>query len=128
MSQQVNRAGYITRHWRGEFGLAYAWWVNGLLVALALAIMKEGLTQYFEANAGKIPLGTVLTVFFFYLALIVVVCVWQAVGAWRSAGQHVARGGKRFWAVFAKIFIVIATLRSIVEILKALAEIIPLLN
>jgi hypothetical protein len=128
MSQQVNKAGYIVRHWRGEFGLAYAWWVNGLLMALALAIIREGLNQYFEANAGQLSLGTVLTLLFSYLAFAVVVCVWQAVGTWRSASQHVARGGKRFWSVLAKIFIVIATLRTIVTILKTLTEIIPLLN
>src|SRR5262249_61684710 len=44
------------------------------------------------------------------------VTVWQFVGIWRSASRHTGRGGRRGWAIAAKIAVVLGALRSIVDL------------
>jgi hypothetical protein len=39
--------------------------------------------------------------------------VWQIVGVWRAAGQHRARGGRRFWAIIARIAVVVSALQAL---------------
>jgi hypothetical protein len=39
--------------------------------------------------------------------------VWQIVGTWRSAANHVQRGGLKAWAVLAQISLVFCTLRLV---------------
>jgi hypothetical protein len=59
-----------------------------------------------------------------YLALIaflagIVTTVWSMVGTWRSAGKHVARGGRLFWAIAARSALALSLLHNLVNVIAA---------
>lgn len=99
-------SAYFIRHWRGDFGLGYSFWINTCLIGAALFIAAAGLV----AGAGLLEtpppvssgrrsaqisasLGLHLSVVG-YIALL----IWQSVGTWRAAQAHAARTGRRLWA------------------------------
>ena len=71
---------FIHKHWCGEYSLARAYWVNGVLIGL-LASMLAGVV-----GAGLEDLGgdreSILPVIYF---LGIVLGIWQTVGIFRSA-------------------------------------------
>jgi hypothetical protein len=42
--------------------------------------------------------------------------IWQLVGIWRSASHHVLRGGRKFWSIAAKVVVVLAVLRLLIDL------------
>ncbi len=102
--------GFIARHWRGEYALAFSVWVNFagvnalingtilLLIAPATDRLDSALTLF------------VLSVLFWGLRVVLV--AWQLVGIWRSAGNSIARRKAAHrtyvWAVVARVWVVLA--------------------
>jgi hypothetical protein len=109
----------IVKHWRGDYSLAVSYWVFGflfnvafLLSLAAVAILVEELQLLSDGTNPKIfYIGVLL-----FFCLIPVITIWQLVGIWRSAGFHVQRGGKRFWAGLVQIFVVLGVLSNIGEL------------
>jgi hypothetical protein len=103
VSQATASGSYFSRHWRGALSLGQSYWVNGALIAILCRITWiAGITAIRIGLPGGGP-GQALPALIL-LAILVAVYVWQVVGIWRSAGHHVARGGKKFWAIVARIF------------------------
>jgi hypothetical protein len=104
-------ANYLVRHWRGALSLPVSYWVNGVLLTVALSItFKAVAAADFLWRLGTIAVG------WWMLGVVVVVSgctTWQLVGIWRSANRHRARGGSSGWATAAKVMVVLNTLRSI---------------
>ena len=77
---KIDMNDFIFKHWSGEYSLARAYWVNGVLIGF-LAYMFA-----IVAGAGLESLGedreSILPVIYFFL---IVVNVWQTVGIFRSA-------------------------------------------
>ena len=89
---------YFTRHWQGQYPLLTSFWFNyiavGLLFLLLLRIYPEML------------LTSTLHALYIYIAVYCItltVVIWQVVGLWRAADNHIRRAGKKFWAQTAKI-------------------------
>jgi uncharacterized protein DUF4339 len=106
-------AGIIARHWRGELTLAQAYWGAGFL----LTIVAVGLSRLFgewldRANLAPTPLGVLLVGHLTFLSALV---VWQIVGIWRAAGNHMRTTGRRTWAVLARVAVVAGALRGLVD-------------
>jgi hypothetical protein len=100
---------YIVRHWRGDLSLPVSYWVNGLLVTIAVvatfsAVAKFHVHEFFGGRfVGLVMLLAVATAF--------ALSIWQATGIWRSARKHVSRGGRGGWAVAAQIAVVLGVIR-----------------
>jgi hypothetical protein len=102
--------GYLARHWRGELPLVNSYWVNLVLLA---SVAPAVLLQVFSLVAGeRLPLRAVATVFVLYVLAALALWLWGVVGVWRSAGQHVARGGLASWALVAKVAVVMGALST----------------
>lgn len=103
------RRGWIRRHWRGELRLGRSYWVNTILLS---ALVLGGLlwletargTLESDREIGPLAYALVLTALAGFRALL---ALWQAVGVWRSASRHPARGGRRLWAALAKLAVVL---------------------
>ena len=76
---------YILRHWCGEMGLIWSFWVN--LVALRLAL--TALQWLIAPPSGADPILTLPLAFLAH----VIVFVWQVVGTLRAAEADIKGGG-----------------------------------
>ncbi len=105
------RSNYIARHWRGDFYLAHAYWVNNCLVGFLWFVAIAAISASgFSKSLGIRGSG--------WWALVVLVgsfaiSVWAAVGVWHSAEHHVSRGGRPGWATTAKVVVALGLLRLV---------------
>ncbi|MBI3884511.1 MAG: hypothetical protein HY302_02095 [Opitutae bacterium] len=84
------RRNYFLRHWRGEFSLGHAVWIN--LVCLNLPwLLAVRLAMWFAASFG---LAAVMAVQLVSVVLFHGFVLWQVVGVARSAWAHLRRGGR----------------------------------
>jgi hypothetical protein len=60
-------------------------------------------------------MGALLVLIF---PLTITLIVWQCVGTWRSAQNHVSRGGRRGWAIAAQVAIILGTVRVFGECIQ----------
>ena len=107
---------YLRRHWRGDLSLARSYWINGALLSIALGIVIVVVASI--TNAEYAP-GRTLAVVAAIWIVTVVVLIWQFVGTWRSASRHRSRGGRRLWAITAKVFLVFGVLQFLGQFLSA---------
>ncbi|MGO8854368.1 MAG: GYF domain-containing protein [Steroidobacteraceae bacterium] len=105
-----SRANYLVRQWRGDFSLPVSYWVNGALVTLAIIPALTAINNSKLSDRLGIY-GTGLWILF-VLGFVAALTVWQAIGTWRSAEKHVARGGSAGWAVTARVMIVLGTIQA----------------
>src|SRR5260221_6578257 len=97
---------YFARHWRGELSLGVSYWVNGVLAQVIVAAAANSFGSLGDAASLKsVAIGCV-SFYVFSLA----VSVWQIVGTWRSASNHVERGGQVCWAGTAKVVLALSAL------------------
>lgn len=103
---QLGRSNYILRHWRGELPLVISYWTNFVLLGAVAGVagrlmtgagLFEGQAYYAVAIAITAMVGGSL-----------LLAAWQIVGTWRSSDRHVSRGGRRGWAMAAKVVMVIS--------------------
>lgn len=98
---------YVARHWRGEMSLARSFWVNFILLSLALGLIflapiESSITRWPQPVAGGIVA---------LYAFSIPIAVWRGVGTWRSA-QVRAASGRPFWARAAQLVIGVDVLLS----------------
>jgi hypothetical protein len=112
---------FITRHWRGQYSLGVAYWVVGILSNLA-AIIAILLASEFMLTA--VPFAP-LAIFIFFLLVwtwLILLAVWQTVGIWRSATrrriERHAAGKRAFWAVAAKVAVVLGLVQLATLLVK----------
>lgn len=103
---------YFARHWLGQLSLPVSYWVN---VWGATAVCA-GLMLAARALLDDISLQAASAAFLISTLLLLVVGCWSAVGAWRSAGYHVARGGRAVWAVVVQFLVVIGAVGTVTNV------------
>jgi hypothetical protein len=115
LTEQPKRRNYVLRHWRGELSLPVAYWVNGLLVLVVTSLVTFAFTALMQGGyaAPGAPAAALLLGFF---VLLTSLSAWQMVGIWRSATRHAAKGSA-FWAVVAKVIVIIGAVRVAVEMI-----------
>ena len=123
-AQPSGRSNYVARHWRGDFSLAWSFWVNGVLIGIAyqIAMVLLAVGGLFFLY-GSLSIRSLLVIVLVAIVMGPILTVWQNVGAWRSASLHEARGGRRVWAVVVKILIVIWTLVFIASLIAAIMDV-----
>jgi hypothetical protein len=117
-------ANFILRHWRGQLSLAVSYWVIGFLLTFVVLVFARAFGDALEIlQPGLVPLGLLLSTFFLFLSA---VTIWQLVGVWRSAGNHITSSGRRLWGTIARVAVIIGALRGggdfVQTILPMLAE------
>lgn len=103
----------IKEHWQGDYSLDFAYWVIGVGVTLLLSLLIfliDKLLTILSINANFY--GGLLIAF---CGFILLVTLWQLVGIWRSARYHTSRGGRARWANAARIMVVIAAVRAVID-------------
>jgi hypothetical protein len=100
------RSGYIAAHWKGELSLAESYWLNGVLLGLAMVVLESALLAWMKSSHPS--LTSVLVIAASYGVARLVMSVWQVVGILRSA----ALSGSR-WAVVVNILMVLAILAAL---------------
>ena len=103
--------GYILGHWRGEFNLAMAFWVNNVLISACIYYVGS-LYNAEQLISPSHPLGqlrgeTAIQLFTYLIA------PWQLVGLWRSATRHIQQTARTFWARCAKVAVVVTVVFSL---------------
>ena len=93
---QESEPNFIVRHWRGDYPLGQAFWAHTVVIPGVLFV----LTAQSFYSAGTSSHGSLVLPFILFAALIVV-SVWAMGGTWKSATQHVARGGQAVWKNWA---------------------------
>lgn len=116
------RRNYLVRHWRGEFPLVHAFWVNEVLISLLCLLATTPL--YFLIVRHPPTPATLLLLGVPFMALALAVTVWQAVGVWRSARHHRARGGKHRWVTVVRVLVIIGAVQTV----YALLDVVPAFN
>jgi len=99
---------YLLLHWRGDLPLGHSYWINGALVTGAFAGFGVLLASHAE-NMFGLRIATGVLLLFYVTSLFVT--VWQFTGIWHSSSKHVDKGGTKFWAVVAKLMVVLAVIR-----------------
>ena len=81
---------YLSRHWRGELPLAQAYWIDAVVVNLAVRLLL-----YLFASFGvqRLPISWVLTLTPLFWICLPALVVWQVVGIARSAGRYAKETG-----------------------------------
>jgi hypothetical protein len=105
--------GFIRTHWRGELTLAQAYWG----VAFLLTLVAVGLSNAFGAWLGQAdlsPVGTGIALVSF-LTFLCVMSIWQLVGVWRAAGNHMESTGRKAWATLARLAVLLGAIRAVVD-------------
>jgi len=103
------RGNYFARHWRGELSLGTSYWLNGALLGNAVPLILVGLALGNQADDSS-DLRVTASLQLSAIVMSLIAYLWSAVGIWRSAGHHVARGGRAGWASAAKVMLVLGTL------------------
>jgi hypothetical protein len=118
-SDQTHR-NYFVRHWHGDLSLAVSFWINGFLLGLVLIAVALVPIIYLERNPQDANL-TILALGVLFIVAGIILGIWQLVGIWRSASHHVLRGGRKFWSIAAKVVVVLASLRMLIDVKDILA-------
>jgi hypothetical protein len=119
---QENAQNFIVNHWRGDYPLAQAFWIQTVLIPGMLFIV----TTWCFFSAADSRDGSLVLPFILYAALIVV-SGWAMGGTWKSATHHVARGGKTAWknwtlaALFINVVVLGLTIYPISAVLLAIS-------
>ncbi|MBM6582975.1 DUF4339 domain-containing protein [Microvirga sp. BT689] len=90
---------WMSRHWRGELSLARSYWFVGVGITVLMSL---------GFNLIALLKDQGLTAAAAFAALYVT--VWQSVGIWRSAGNHIRKGGNWLWAYAARLQVILGAL------------------
>ncbi len=115
----MNLINYIKRHWRGNLSLAQAFWVNLVILFLALGLLERFIFPPYVEN--EIAVTTAVLVYCVVVKLIIY--PWQVVGVLRSCDLRIKSDTGRLWATAAQIALVIslaATLVATIETYQSL--------
>jgi hypothetical protein len=102
-------ASYWLRHWNGSLPLGISFWINGNLLSAAAVALVMGLAS--SDLAAEMPRWFSAAGVVYWLALLLLT-VWQLVGIWRSAANHISAGHARRWARLAQAMVIFGIITS----------------
>ena len=100
---------YFVRHWRGQLTLPVSYWVNNWGVTALCWGLLDAAEKVLDDFSLRMQSGTVLVAH----GLLLIVGCWCAVGVWRSAKYHAARGGVGVWAGVAQFLVVLGAFGTV---------------
>lgn len=108
--QVIRRSSYVRRHWRGELSLARSYWINMVLVSVILQWLAVGLGNGIDITQYAVTFALSFVMLWLGLAAIT---IWQLVGLWRAAVNHIAQTHRAFWARMVQFSVAIGALQSV---------------
>lgn len=99
---------YVMKHWRGQYSLPFAYWVNGTVLGIGAGVALGAFAYVASVQFVGMPFVWFACMLAFWLVMILVTA-WQVVGIWRSATRY-RQSERIFWGGFAKCMMVFATL------------------
>jgi hypothetical protein len=108
----TDRQNYFVRHWRGSLPLATAFWFNGILGYVCVAIGSALLMAYVSAGDRLSPFALLVGTFFIW-CLPLVTLTWQVVGAWRSASNIPAETPRQYIGGLCKLALILCVLHAL---------------
>lgn len=113
---QKNNANYILKHWRGELPLAISFWVNLVLLNVALRLFNW---LFFQGSLIEHPVIGARLYIIFMLCKLAIVYPWQIIGLWRACTHHGAKTGRKFWPGLVEILIILGILAILVNLTQS---------
>lgn len=95
---------YIRTHWRGNFSLGVSFWINFLLLGVVLNYMERFALPPFIRGEYAVTVTATL----YFVAVRLLVYLWQVVGLLRACDQRISRLGDRLWARAAQAVVVLS--------------------
>ena len=92
---------FIARHWRGEFSLPRAYWINYLVLGTCFGLAFAVLGALINQRAVEQPAWWLVSLSLTWSAIILFT-IWGGMGVWRAATAY-RRTGKRFWGRVAQL-------------------------
>jgi GYF domain 2 len=113
-------ANFVVSHWRGDLPLWVSFWVISVLGNVTMAIISIVVSAYEQGGALN-PRGMFGTVVALWTCTWVI-AIWQIVGLWRSARNHMAAcrqaGRSPLWGGVAQVVCAFAVLGGVATFLK----------
>ncbi len=106
----MNLIKYINRHWRGNLSLPQAFWVNLVVLFLALGFLERFIFPPYVEN--EIAVTTAVLVYFVIVKLIIY--PWQVVGVLRSCDLRIESDTGRLWATAAQAALVLSLAATLI--------------
>lgn len=103
---------YIRTHWRGNFSLGVSFWINFLLLGVVLNYMERFTLPPFIR--GEYAVTVTATAYF--VAVRLLVYLWQVVGLLRACDQRISRLGDRLWARAAQAVVVLSLAATLIAV------------
>ncbi|MCH8104302.1 MAG: hypothetical protein IIC58_02180 [Proteobacteria bacterium] len=110
---------YIKQHWRGNFSLVHAFWVNLVLLFFALGFLERFIfPPYIEDE-----IAVTASVFIYAVVVKLIIYPWQVVGVLRTCDLRIKSNTGRSWATAAQTALVLSlavTLLATIETWQSL--------
>jgi len=110
-----SNANYFLKHWRGELPLAISFWVNLILLNIAILLLDKliSLQTFIENPVTFSRLNIIYSAFRF-----TIIYPWQFVGLWRACAHYRKIHGKKTvsWSGLVEIVIILGLLAIVVNI------------
>ena len=110
---------YIKQHWRGNFSLAHAFWVNLVLLFFALVFLERFIFPPHIENDTAVTTA----VFIYFIVVKLIIYPWQVVGVLRTCDLRIKSNTGRSWATVAQVALVMSlavTLLATIETYQSL--------
>ena len=107
---------YFIQHWRGEHSLARSFWINAIAINIIFQLFAA---FYLDKIITNVPYNEwYIVLLFSFLSLTVI--IWQIVGLWRSANNHIRKTNQRFGAVIANGVMILGVMVFAHQLLQVL--------
>ena len=97
---------YVKQHWRGNFSLAQAFWVNLVLLFIALVFLERFIFPPYIEN----ELIVTTAVLVYLIAVKLIIYPWQVVGVLRTCNFRIESNTGRSWATAAQVTLAVSLL------------------
>ena len=111
---------YIKQHWQGNLSLAHAFWVNLVVLFVALDLLERFVFPPYIENETAVSIAVLLYV----VVVKLIIYPWQVVGVLRVCDLRIKSNSGRSWASVTQVALVIslaATLLSTIGTYQSLS-------
>jgi hypothetical protein len=95
---------YIKQHWQGNLSLAHAFWVNLVVLFVALGLLERFIFPPYIEKESAVTIAVLL----YCVVVKLIIYPWQVVGVLRVCDLRIKSNSGRSWAAAAQIALVMS--------------------